>query len=85
VDGDELQPAIDRPRVHHQWRPDELLVEPGALTEEVAAALAQRGHTIRTTARLGEVHAARRRADGSLEAAADRRGPGAATAALASR
>lgn len=41
-----LQEAVDAPRFHHQWLPDTLQVEPGALTPEVTVALAAMGHKI---------------------------------------
>jgi len=78
VDGEPIQVAIDRPRVHHQWLPDELVAEDGALPGAVRAELERRGHVLRRAERLGEVHAVRRTGAGVLEAAADRRGPGAA-------
>jgi gamma-glutamyltranspeptidase/glutathione hydrolase len=78
VDGDELQTAVNRPRVHHQWLPDELRVEPDALSPETRAELARRGHEIVVWERLGGVPVARRRGDGLLEAAVDPRRPGAA-------
>ena len=78
VDGDHLQAAVDRPRVHHQWLPDEVYAEPDAMAPETASALVRRGHAIETREELGEVHAVRRMPDGMLEAAADPRGPGAA-------
>ena len=77
VDGDTLEAAVARPRVHHQWLPDELGYEAGALDPEQQAALAARGHTLRLIERVGEVDFVRRRADKSFEAAADPRGPGA--------
>lgn len=76
VDRVGLDAAVERPRIHHQWLPDEMLYEPGA--SEAAAALERLGHRTRMRPRLGEVHLARRRGDGWLEAAADPRGPGAA-------
>jgi gamma-glutamyltranspeptidase / glutathione hydrolase len=78
IDGDSLQEAVTHPRIHHQWMPDELAVEAGALSGEARAELERRGHKIEDVKALGEVHTARRRADGRLEAAADPRGPGAA-------
>jgi gamma-glutamyltranspeptidase/glutathione hydrolase len=78
VDHDTLQAAVDRPRVHHQWLPDELVFEDGALSEDARAELVRRGHALRKAEQIGEVHAVRRRADGGFEAAADARGPGAA-------
>jgi len=78
VDGDELQAAVDRPRLHHQWRPDALLAEPEALAPETASALVSRGHELRIVDQLGEVSAVRRSAGGEVGAAQDPRGPGAA-------
>jgi len=78
VDGDALQAAVDQPRLHHQWLPDELAFEDGALTPAAREGLVSRGHSLRLVQSLGEVHAVRRKADGVLEAAADRRGPGSA-------
>jgi gamma-glutamyltranspeptidase/glutathione hydrolase len=79
VDDLAVQTAIDRPRLHHQWLPDEVVHEDGALSEEVRTALVARGHLLKgATWHIGEVHVVRRRADGSFEAGADRRGPGTA-------
>jgi len=78
VDGDPLQTAVDRPRIHHQWLPDRLEVEADALAPETRAALARRGHEVTIREAIGEVCAVRRFADGTVEAAADPRGPGAA-------
>ncbi len=41
-----IDTAIAAPRVHHQWLPDMLFVEPGALPPEVRSALAAMGHRI---------------------------------------
>lgn len=76
VDGVTIQDAVTRPRIHHQWQPDELLAEE-SLDAATREALERRGHRVNLQRRLGEVHAVRRGADGSLEAAADQRGPGA--------
>ncbi len=78
VDGDPLQTAVDRPRIHHQWLPDRLEVEADALAPETRAALERRGHEVSVREAVGEVCAVRRFADGTVEAAADPRGPGAA-------
>jgi len=77
VDGDPLQQAVDRPRIHHQWLPDEIVAEPDALPPDVLADLRRRGHAVRTTEGLGEVAAVRVLSGGRFEAAADpRRNPG---------
>lgn len=76
VDGDSLADAVGRPRIHHQWLPDETAAEP-CWPAEARRALEALGHRVVETDRIGEVHAVRRRADGTIEAAADPRGPGA--------
>ena len=78
VDGDGLQAAIDRPRIHHQWMPDEIVAEPDALSPETVDELERRGHHVRMVPAMCEVHAVRRSRDGLCEAAADPRGPGSA-------
>ncbi len=81
VDGDDLQAAVDRPRVHHQWRPDTLMVETDSLSPETARVLTQRGHTLEelaTAEQQPKVNAVQRLPGGVLAAAADPRGPGAA-------
>ncbi len=78
VDGSSLQAAVDAPRVHHQWLPDEIVAEPRAFAAGAAAELGKRGYALRVVPRLGEVNAVRRHPGGSFEAAADRRGPGVA-------
>jgi gamma-glutamyltranspeptidase/glutathione hydrolase len=75
VDGDALQQALDRPRLHHQWLPDRLEVEPDTLAPETRAALEARGHTIHVTPATAKVNAARFLPDGTTEAASDPRGP----------
>jgi gamma-glutamyltranspeptidase/glutathione hydrolase len=46
-----LQEAIDAPRVHHQWLPDEVMSEPFGLSEDTRRALEARGHKISTVVR----------------------------------
>jgi gamma-glutamyltranspeptidase/glutathione hydrolase len=41
-----LQQAIDAPRIHHQWLPDEIYFEPYGLSADTARALEQRGHRL---------------------------------------
>jgi gamma-glutamyltranspeptidase / glutathione hydrolase len=78
VDGDDIQAAVNRPRIHHQWMPDQIAVEPDALSPETALELERRGHTLKDRNRLGEVNAVRVTSGGTVEAAADPRGPGSA-------
>ncbi len=39
-----IQQAIDFPRIHHQWLPDELVSEPFGLSGDTLRALSSRGH-----------------------------------------
>lgn len=79
--GRTLQEAIDSPRVHHQWKPDRIDFEPGALDAAALAALEALGHRLNERPGHGEVHAVRRHPSLRVEAAADPRGPGAAATA----
>ena len=49
--GMNLQEAIDAPRVHHQWLPDEVMSEPFGLSDDTRRALEARGHKISTVVR----------------------------------
>jgi gamma-glutamyltranspeptidase/glutathione hydrolase len=78
-DGMPLEEALGRPRIHHQWRPDEVLVEPFALEAATEAALLARGHRLRHRERpFGNPQAALADwAAGLVEAASDPRFEGA--------
>ena len=78
VDGDDLEVAVERPRIHHQWRPDAIFAEAGALGSETREALIEKGHDVRSRGAVGLVQIVRRNADGLCRAAADPRGPGSA-------
>jgi gamma-glutamyltranspeptidase / glutathione hydrolase len=41
-----VQQAVDAPRVHHQWLPDVVSLEPGALPADVRVALESEGYTL---------------------------------------
>lgn len=41
-----IQQAVDAPRIHHQWLPDEIVYEPFGLSADTFRALEQRGHRI---------------------------------------
>ncbi len=45
--GMDIQEAVDAPRLHHQWQPDRITVEPRALSPDTVALLAAKGHTVR--------------------------------------
>jgi gamma-glutamyltranspeptidase/glutathione hydrolase len=46
-----IQQAIDAPRIHHQWLPDELAYEPYGLSADTKRALESRGHKLVTRPR----------------------------------
>ena len=43
----DLQQAVDAPRIHNQWLPDEVAYEPYALSEDTLRILRSRGHILR--------------------------------------
>jgi gamma-glutamyltranspeptidase/glutathione hydrolase len=49
-----IQQAIDAPRIHHQWLPDELVFEPYGLSGDTQSALAARGHKLAKPRYLGD-------------------------------
>jgi gamma-glutamyltranspeptidase/glutathione hydrolase len=82
--GEPLGEAVAARRFHQQDFPDRIELERGAFPEDVKEALRAIGHTLverdthSTEGKLGRVHAIAFESDGSLTAAADPRGYGAA-------
>lgn len=52
--GMNIQQAIDAPRIHHQWLPDELVGEPYGLSGDTQRALTSRGHKLAKQRTLGD-------------------------------
>jgi gamma-glutamyltranspeptidase/glutathione hydrolase len=77
-----VRQAVDAPRFHHQWLPDRILHEKYAFSAETAAALRARGHALSDAwpdDSPTAVHAVLvDPQDGTLQGAADPRGPDAA-------
>jgi gamma-glutamyltranspeptidase/glutathione hydrolase len=48
-----LEQAVSAPRIHHQWLPDVVLAEPGALTQETRRRLEEMGHSVEDHAPFG--------------------------------
>jgi gamma-glutamyltranspeptidase/glutathione hydrolase len=48
--GMDIQQAIDEPRIHHQWLPDEVLTEPYALSPDTLKILAKMGYKVHVDA-----------------------------------
>ncbi|WP_062111016.1 gamma-glutamyltransferase [Aureimonas sp. AU40] len=41
-----IQEAVDAPRIHHQWQPDRITIEPRALSPDTIRLLAAKGHKV---------------------------------------
>jgi len=73
VFGDDAGRAVARPRLHHQWQPDEVRVEEAWTDEALLAGLRRRGHTVVSYPKsVGVVQAIVLR-DGQITAASDPR------------
>jgi len=69
--GMNMQDAVNFPRIHHQWMPDQLVIERG-ISPDTIALLKARGHRVKIVNGIGEV-AAIEAIDGWLEGAPDPR------------
>ena len=69
-----IQDAVDRPRFHHQWKPDTLSMEEG-FSPDTVELLRRRGHQVAPIGGVAVVEAILA-ADGWLEGGTDRRGHG---------
>lgn len=69
-----LTDAVAAKRVHHQWYPDVIYLEPDALDQNTQTRLGEKGHQFRSRSPIGRVDAIWIGTDGKLEGAADHRG-----------
>lgn len=71
-----MQEAVEAPRFHHQWLPDEIRVETNTFNEELTNKLEEKGYIINTnrTPVIGKVDAILVKENGQLEGGADPRG-----------
>jgi gamma-glutamyltranspeptidase/glutathione hydrolase len=67
--------AVDLARLHHQWLPDRVTFEEGAVAEEVLAKLRDMGHDVRTQSRQGDAHSIWIAPDGTPYGVHDKRTP----------
>jgi len=79
LDGRSAQQIVAARRIHHQYQPDVLAYEKGALTPEEQQELQKRGHKLREAEGWGNLQVViREAASGKVEAASDPRGVGTA-------
>ncbi len=77
ADGASAESIVRQPRLHHQYLPDEVSYEAGALNDIEQKSLAKRGHTLRQVDSYGNLHAVVwDRVNNRVEAASDPRGIG---------
>jgi gamma-glutamyltranspeptidase/glutathione hydrolase len=65
--------AVNKPKFHHQWLPDEIMVEPG-FPQAVRQQLQQMGYKIVQRGSIGRTEVIRIEPNGKIEAVADSRG-----------
>jgi len=76
--GMDMQTAVNAPRFHHQWLPDEVAAEKDAIREAVRHSLTSTGYKLVNRGNIGRVDAILVLPDGRLQGGADFRGDDAA-------
>lgn len=71
--GMSLQEAINQPRFHHQWQPDEVYLEKDGFKATLIQELEKLGYKFQTRSIIGKVNGIRKLPNGKWEGAADYR------------
>lgn len=71
-----LQEAVDAPRFHHQWLPDEIQIEKNYTDGNISEQLEKIGYSVRIINDFGRVDAVQFTEDGKMTGYSDRRGSG---------
>ncbi|QBQ42582.1 gamma-glutamyltransferase [Sphingobacterium psychroaquaticum] len=77
--GMDAQASVSAPRFHHQWQPDRIDVEQGAISEQVRTSLEKDGYRIHKRGNIGRMENIIRLPNGKLQTGADHRGDDYAT------
>jgi gamma-glutamyltranspeptidase/glutathione hydrolase len=75
--GMNISQAVDTGRFHHQWLPDKIYYETGALDQGIIEKLQNTGHEMEIRKSIGRVNAIMM-VDGKMSPGADKRGMNAA-------
>jgi len=67
-----IQTAVNAPRIHHQWFPDEIRIEQG-ISPDTISLLEAKGHTVTTNTAMGAIQSIMVGEDGTLYGGADAR------------
>jgi len=73
----DIMKAIEMPRIHHQWFPNEIIYEPFGMSVDVMENLLEKGHNIASPENLGRVEGILiNNSDGFIYGSTDPRGNG---------
>jgi gamma-glutamyltranspeptidase/glutathione hydrolase len=72
----ELEDAVDYPRFHHQWYPDEIQIERELMDAQTQKRLLKMGHRIRNISKFGRIDAILFSTEGLMKGYSDSRGYG---------
>ncbi|HEY5534597.1 MAG TPA: gamma-glutamyltransferase [Ignavibacteria bacterium] len=74
--GMDLETAVESPRFHHQWYPDEIVIEKNSLSLNTKNKLIEMGHNLKEIINFGRIDAIMFLTDGFMTGISDTRGYG---------